>query len=208
MVHPRHRVPLRVRDAVVLGVGLAALEHQLHVRDYPLPAVEDVQALVCPRVYGAEVERLAEPVLLPSYHDEPRGPAIQPPPPEPLGQPGAELGLPLHPRERVQRLGRDVLQLVPLAQHIVNDEADDVLHHPVVAVERVEQRIIVRHTGQGVLCRLQRRLRAVAQPEERVRERIRNAHALELLFRCVHAASRGGLVASGQITQTSNPGEN
>ena len=104
-------------------------------------------------------------VVLPLDEDKSCRAAVQAAPSQALieafTQPDAAFQL-VQCRQSVRRYAFD---RVPLAQHIIDHQADHVLHHPIPAIQGVKQRIVVRHTGERILCRLKRRLTAVPQVE-------------------------------------------
>nr|DAV74400.1 MAG TPA: hypothetical protein [Caudoviricetes sp.] len=190
-------MPGGIVDAVVLRHKLPALKGQTCIRADSLPAVEDVQP---PEAAGKNsfcIQRAGK-VLLPVNEDKPGGTAIQAAPFQASAHAVPEPGGALHSLDRLSLLRCGALEVVPLSQHIVHEQAHNVLHHPVAAVQAVQQGVIVCHPGQRVFRRFQRALGAVPQREQRVGKCVqRGRHR----FFC--APGGAVFVTSGHV-QTSN----
>ena len=159
-VHIGHSVPVAIVDRVACGHLFASLDGQADVGCNALPPVEYVQALKAARIDHIQVKRLGQ-IVLPLDEDKPSSAAVQPAPAQALieafTQPDAAFQL----VQRRQGVRRYAFDRVPLAQHIIDHKSDDVLHYPIPTIQGVEQRIVVRHTGERVFRRLKRRLAAV-----------------------------------------------
>ena len=197
-MHLRHRVPPGVGDGVIGGHRLSALEYQLHTGYHALPAVEYVKPLEGTGVNALQLQWLAQHPLLSADHDKSGGASVQPAPPQSLVDPLPERRHALNAIQFLQVLrphrsgGSE-----PLLCHVVRDDAHHVLYYPVVPVEGVEQGVVVRHPGQRILCGLQRRLGAIAQPEQRVGKCVLYAHRLGIWL-CAPGAA---FIASGHLLE-------
>ena len=194
-------VPGGIVDAVILRDKLPALKGQACVRADSLPAVEDVQPPEAAGKNSLGIERAGK-VLLPVNEDEPCGTAIQAAPFQASAHTVTEPGGTLHSLDCLSLLRCGALEVVPLSQHIVHEQAHNVLHHPVAAVQTVQQGVIVRHPGQRVFRCFQRALGAVPQREQRVGKRVQRGH-----YRFLCAPGGAAFVTSGHV-QTSNQAVN
>jgi len=167
VMHPRDDVPGGIVDGVERRHHFAALKGQFRFRRDALPAVEDVQPTETARLDAVGVQRLGK-IGLPGNQDQPGGTAVQTAPFQSGGNAPTQTCAPFNSTQSFQLIGSGILEVVPLPQHVVHQQGYDVLHHPVLPVQAVEQRIVACHAGEGIACGFQRTLAAVTQPEQRV----------------------------------------
>ena len=184
-------------DAVILRDKLPALKGQACVRADSLPAVEDVQPTEAAGENGFCIQRAGK-VLLPVNEDKPGGTAVQAAPFQASAHTVPEPGGTLHSLDCLSLLRCCAFEVVPLSQHIVHEQAHNVLHHPVAAVQAIQQGVIVRHPGQRVFRCFQRALGAVSQREQRVGKCVQRGR-----HRFLCAPGGAAFVTSGHV-QTSN----
>ena len=147
VMHPCQRVSVFHCDRVVRGqpkFRVPDIRHQLHVRHNTAPSIQDVQACECSRHDGFQIQWLIHKCLMSTDEDESGCAAVQSSPPQSRIDSILDLGHTLHPVKLCQMLRRDRTgQRKPVFGHVVRDDAHDVLHNPVIAVQAVEQRIVV-----------------------------------------------------------------
>ena len=148
-------MPLRICDRIVFGHRLSGFHDKAVGGGDAHPPVKHIQPFERAREDKINIKGLFE-VILTLDHNEPRRAAVQAAPAQSGVHSVSQAGFLFQLRKRALHFRRHIaFQRVPLPEHVVHHEADDVLDDPVVPVQAIEQCVVVRHAGEGILCGLQ-----------------------------------------------------